>query len=137
MKKTLFWGHSFITSCILVTLTYLFLFVWHDNYSNARLVCSKSKEGLNSALVEVESWPIEDIWWYFGCEPKRQPPFHFNITFIPRDDGQRMERTKDRPFFGNTISFEYRELFAKWVAAMLVAEHSSDIKPPPQLLLLD
>ena len=98
-------------------------------------MCSKVGEGNNPTLSEVDSWPIEDIWWYFGCEPKRQAPFHYNLTFITKEE--KVERTKDRPFFGHTISFENRELFTKWVAAMLVAEHSSDIIPPPQLLLID
>ena len=94
-----------------------------------------SKEGNNSALSEVSSWPIEDIWWYFGCDPKRQAPFHYNLTFISKHE--KVERSKNQPFFGNIISFEYRELFSKWVAAMLVAEYSNDVKPPPQLLLID
>ena len=104
-------------------------------YSNARIVCTKPREGANDSLGEVDSWPIEDIWWYFGCEPKRQAPFHFNLTFISKQEN--VERNKDRPYFGNTISFETRDLFTRWIAAMLVSEHSSDLQPPPQLLLID
>jgi hypothetical protein len=103
--------------------------------SNARLVCSKVAEGNNSSLSEIDSWPIEDIWWYFGCEPKRQAPFHFNLTFISKENN--VERNKERPYFGHTISFEYRELFTKWIASMLVAEYSNDITPPPILLSIE
>ena len=109
-----------------------FLFVV---YSNARIVCTKPREGASDSLGEVDSWPIEDIWWYFGCEPKRQAPFHFNLTFISKQEN--VERNKDRPYFGNTISFETRDLFTRWIAAMLVSEHSNDLQPPPQLLLID
>ena len=98
-------------------------------------MCSEASEGNNSSLREIDSWPIEDIWWYFGCEPKRQTPFHFNLTFINKIDN--VERNKDHPHFGTTISFENRDLFTKWVAAMLVSEYSNDIKPPPRLLLID
>lgn len=71
---------------------------------------------------------------YFGSDlGKRQaPPYNLNITFIDR--GAKVERTKDRPFFGWTISFPSRDLFVKWVGAMLVAEHQSDISPPETLL---
>ena len=121
-----------IKTCLIPIFQIVFLFVF---YSNARIVCTKPREGANDSLGEVDSWPIEDIWWYFGCEPKRQAPFHFNLTFIIKQEN--VERNKDRPYFGNTISFETRDLFTRWIAAMLVSEHSSDLQPPPQLLLID
>ena len=72
----------------------------------------------------VESWPIEDLSWYLGSEPKRQAPFSFNMTFILRSDN--VIRSKERPHFGRTISFESRESYIKWIAAMMVAEHAND-----------
>lgn len=108
--------------------------------NNARLTCTrevKSKVSANTAptVNEIGSWPIEDICWYFGCESKRKAPFNFNITFIER--AKPVERTKEQPHFGRTISFESREFFIKWIASMLVAEHPQDIQNTQSLLLID
>jgi hypothetical protein len=103
--------------------------------SNARLTIYKVED------VEMSSWPIEDISWFLGCETKRHPPYSLNVTFIHRDEN--VTRSKERPHFGRTISFESREFFIKWIAAMLVAEHANDILKPPtafqpeKLLLID
>ena len=60
---------------------------------------------------------------------------------MPRDEGhlmfQGVVRNKERPHFGRTLSFESRELFIRWVAAMLVAEHQTDILPPDTLLNIE
>lgn len=101
--------------------------------SNARLTRSRETKGGNTQ--EIESWEIERIIWYFGCEARRQAPSNLSVTFIEKE--AEVVRTKDRPFFGKTISFASRELFIKWVAAMLVAEHQSDIMPPETLLNID
>ena len=98
---------------------------YNFSMSNARLTISKSED------TEVASWPIEDISWYFGCEPKRHSPYSFNVTFIHRQEA--VLRSKDRPHFGRTISFESREFYIKWIAAMLVAEFANDIKPKIEL----
>ena len=91
--------------------------------NNARLTCTreqKSKGNMASAAatVEIGSWPIEEILWFFGSETKRKPPFNYNVTFIER--GKAVERSKDQPHFGRTVSFESREFFIKWIATMLV-----------------
>ena len=92
--------------------------------SKASIVCSKDVAG-----VEMASWPIEDVWWYFGCERSRRPPHRLNVTFFDRQES--MERTKAKPLFGNVISIEKKNDFVKWVAAMLFSEHYTDLKPPP------
>ena len=101
--------------------------------SNASIVCTRDNGSGNGN--EVGTWPIEEIWWYFGCEQRRQPPHRLNVTFFGKT--RPMERTKSQSLFGNVISFEKRELFIKWIAAMLVAQHDNDICPPKQLLLID
>merc|ERR1712113_21764 len=50
------------------------------NMNNARLSINKTVD------LELASWPIEDLSWYLGSEPKRQAPFSFNMTFILRSD---------------------------------------------------
>ena len=90
--------------------------------SNARITINKTED------LELASWPIEEISWYLGCESKRHPPNSLNVTFIhPRNEP--VIRSKERPFFGRTISFESREFYIKWIAAMLVAEFANDLKP--------
>lgn len=100
--------------------------------SNARITINKSED------VELASWPIEEISWYLGCESKRHPPQSLNVTFISRDD--TVLRSKDRPYFGRTVSFESRDFYIKWIAAMLVAECANDLRPPipeEKLVVLD
>ncbi len=110
--------------------------------SNAKITrskesTSKSNSG-NNGLAEIECWDIEKIIWYVGCEAKRRPPSNLNVTFIDRKcEGSAVERSRDRPFFGRTISFASRELFVKWMAAMLVAEHGADIAAADTLLNID
>lgn len=120
----------------------------HFSVSNAKLVCSRSNGGQTATTappassgsspttspVEVGSWAVEKIWWYFGCEVGRSYS-RLNLTFIERD--RPMVRTKERPHFGHTISFESHEFFIKWVAALIVAEHPNDAGLKPRLLMLD
>ena len=101
--------------------------------SNASIVCSKNTSG-SDCDTSCKSWPIEEIWWYFGCEQRRQPPHRLNLTFFEKT--RSMERTKSQPLFGNVISFEDRDLFVKWVAAMLVAQHDTDIIQKESLIVL-
>ena len=106
--------------------------------NNARLTCTrelKSKGSATPATVEIGSWPIEDICWYLGCESKRRAPYNLNVTFIER--GKPVERSKEHPHFGRTISFESREFFIKWIASMLVAEHAYNVKSTQALLVID
>ena len=92
--------------------------------SNARLTINKNEQ-------ELISWPIEDISWYLGSEQKRQPPFSLNMTVIHRNEN--VIRSKDRPHFGHTVSFESRDFYIKWIASMLVAEHVNNLHPCNQI----
>jgi len=97
--------------------------------SNARLTINKSED------VELASWPIEEVSWYLGSEAKRQPPHSLNVTFIhPRNEP--VIRSKEKPHFGRTISFESRDFYIKWITAMLVAEFGKDLKPPTEKLVV-
>ena len=69
--------------------------------------------------------------WYLGAEARRSSPSNLNITFIPRNEPVR---TKESPLFGRLLSFHSRELFTKWIAALLVAEFDSDLSAPPSLV---
>ena len=85
--------------------------------------------------VELASWPIEEVSWYLGCEAKIHPPHSLNVTFIhPRCEP--VIRSKERPHFGRTISFESREFYIKWISAMLVAEFGKDLKVPTEKLIV-
>ena len=101
--------------------------------NNAKL--TRSKEQKSGASSELNTWDIEKIIWYFGCEARRSAPYNFNITFIEKDTV--MERSKERPFFGRTISFASREFFIKFVASMIVAEHQNNVNPPELLLHIE
>ena len=74
----------------------------------------------------MSAWPVEDQTWYLGAEAKRSPPHHLNITFIPKN-GQG--RSKESPLFGRVLSFSSQDLYIKWIAALLVAEHDNDVHP--------
>jgi len=97
--------------------------------SNARLTINKSED------VELASWPIEEVSWYLGCEAKIHSPHSLNVTFIhPRCEP--VIRSKERPHFGRTISFESRDFYIKWISAMLVAEFGKDLKVPTEKLIV-
>jgi len=103
-------------------------------FSVAKANITYYKEEKNGIPTELGAWPVEDINWYIGSEPKRGAPFNLNITFIPKNEEIR---TKESPLFGRVMSFNSRELFIKWIAALLVAEHQNDLAPPPSLVLID
>ncbi len=62
-----------------------------------------------------------------GCEKKRGAPYNLNLTILSKQDPAT--RTKDCPLFGRVLSFHSRELFTKWIAALLVAEYQTDVVP--------
>ncbi|XP_023322397.1 arf-GAP with Rho-GAP domain, ANK repeat and PH domain-containing protein 3 isoform X2 [Eurytemora carolleeae] len=90
--------------------------------SNASITCYKEDKSGQSS--EISAWPVEDLIWYIGCEKKRNPPHPLNLTFIDKDEPLR---TKEAPLFGRVLSFSSRELFTKWLAALLVAEYGTNI----------
>jgi len=103
-------------------------------FSVAKANITYYKEEKTGIPTELGAWPVEDINWYIGSEPKRGAPFNLNITFIPKNEDIR---TKESPLFGRVMSFNSRELFVKWIAALLVAEHQNDLAPPPSLVMID
>ena len=99
--------------------------------ARANITCYKedSKTGLTS---EMAAWPVEEQTWYLGCEPRRNPPYNLNITFINKNSEVR---SKESPMFGRVMSFSSRDLFVKWIAALLVAEFDKDLNH--QVALVD
>nr|XP_018909007.1 PREDICTED: arf-GAP with Rho-GAP domain, ANK repeat and PH domain-containing protein 1 [Bemisia tabaci] len=99
-------------------------------FSQARLCYYKDKRG----SVKLNEWRIEDIVWYIGYEPKRNPHTRWALTFI---DKNKTVRTKENPFFGYTIAGLSKEEELKWIAALLLGEHAAcNILPPSTLNLL-
>uniref|UniRef100_A0A0C9REQ4 Arap2_0 protein n=1 Tax=Fopius arisanus TaxID=64838 RepID=A0A0C9REQ4_9HYME len=47
-------------------------------FSQAKLCCYKDK----ACAVKLHEWKIEDIIWYLGHEPKRNPQMGWSITFF-------------------------------------------------------
>ena len=85
-------------------------------------------EGSSSgAPLEVAAWPVEGVTWYLGAERLRGAPSNMNITFVDKNIGQgRQLRSKEEPLFGRVMSFSSRELYVKWIAALLVAEYQAE-----------
>ncbi len=124
---------------------------FHFSVNNAKITrCREHKSSAGGAtsdnsngsgVVQIESWDIEKVIWYIGCDPRRPqpPPYNLNVTFIEKgEDEKTTKRTKERShYFGRTISFPSRELFVKWVAAMLVAEYPNNMVPQENLLNID
>ena len=100
-------------------------------FSVAKANITYYREEKTGIPTELGAWPVEDINWYIGSEPKRGAPNNLNITFIPKNE---QIRTKESPMFGRVMSFNSRELFIKWIAALLVAEHQNDLGQPPSLV---
>ncbi|XP_063986375.1 arf-GAP with Rho-GAP domain, ANK repeat and PH domain-containing protein 1 [Diachasmimorpha longicaudata] len=92
-------------------------------FSQAKLHCYKDK----ACAVKLHEWKIEDIIWYLGHEPKRNPQTGWSITFIVKNE-ERM-RTKDCPFFGYTLAGASVVDQYRWLAAMLFGEHQMDLFP--------
>ncbi|KAK6629209.1 hypothetical protein RUM43_003026 [Polyplax serrata] len=97
-------------------------------FSQAKLICYKDK----LCSQKIGEWKVEDIVWYFGSEPKRVPHAKWSITFIEKQF--IAPRTKEKPYFGNTICGSSEEQKMKLVTAMLVAQYSKDILPTPNLM---
>ncbi|XP_071446305.1 uncharacterized protein RhoGAP15B [Hetaerina americana] len=105
--------------------TYMF------EFSQAKLSCYKDKRG----SVKLAEWKVEDILWYLGHEPKRNPQSRWSITFI--DKAKKTSRKKETPFFGNTIAGTSSSEMLHLVTAMLLSEHPEGLSFPlsPDLLV--
>ncbi|CAD1478039.1 unnamed protein product, partial [Heterotrigona itama] len=79
-------------------------------FSQAKLYCYKDRVCAN-VLYE---WKVEDIIWYLGHEPKRNP----------------QTGCKESPYFGNILAGSLKEEQHKWVAAMVFGEYQLNIRPP-------
>ncbi|CAK9828878.1 Arf-GAP with Rho-GAP domain, ANK repeat and PH domain-containing protein 2 [Anthophora retusa] len=93
-------------------------------FSQGKLYCYKDKVCAN-VLYE---WKVEDIIWYLGHEPKRNPQTGWSITFIAKN--KKPTRCKESPFFGNTLAGSLKEEQHKWVAAMVFGEYQLNVRPP-------
>ncbi|KAK3909307.1 Arf-GAP with Rho-GAP domain, ANK repeat and PH domain-containing protein 2 [Frankliniella fusca] len=101
-------------------------------FSQAKLCYYKDKRGAN----KIAEWPVEDIIWYEGFEPKRNPNSRWAITFINK--GNKAKRSKESPYFGCTMAGTSKEDQNKWMAALLAAEYPQGLLPPPiQVNLLE
>ncbi|XP_043287123.1 uncharacterized protein RhoGAP15B [Venturia canescens] len=92
-------------------------------FSQAKLCCYKDKV----CSVKLHEWKIEDIVWYLGHEPKRNPQMGWAITFI--DKNKKPARCKDSPFFGYTLAGASVVDQYKWLAAMIFGEYQMDLRP--------
>ncbi|XP_011636050.1 uncharacterized protein LOC105426497 [Pogonomyrmex barbatus] len=97
--------------------TYLF------EFSQAKLCCYKDKV----CSVKLHEWKIEDIIWYLGHEPKRNPQMGWSITFITKN--KKPTRCKDSPYFGNTLAGTSKDEQYRWLAAMLFGEYQLNLRP--------
>ncbi|XP_050486452.1 uncharacterized protein LOC126871561 [Bombus huntii] len=93
-------------------------------FSQAKLYCYKDRVCAN-VLYE---WKVEDIIWYLGHEPKRNPQTGWSITFIAKN--KKPTRCKETPYFGNTLAGSLKEEQHKWVAAMVFGEYQLNVRPP-------
>ncbi|XP_033340472.2 rhoGAP_ARAP and RA_ARAPs domain-containing protein RhoGAP15B isoform X1 [Megalopta genalis] len=97
--------------------TYLF------EFSQGKLCCYKDKV----CSAKLHEWRIEDIIWYLGHEPKRNPQTGWSITFITKNN--KPMRCKETPFFGCTIAGSLKDEQYKWLAAMIFAEYQLNLRP--------
>ncbi|XP_076647244.1 rhoGAP_ARAP and RA_ARAPs domain-containing protein RhoGAP15B isoform X4 [Halictus rubicundus] len=98
--------------------TYLF------EFTQGKLCCYKDKV----CSTKMYEWRIEDIIWYLGHEPKRNPQTGWSITFITKND--KPMRCKETPFFGCTIAGTLKDEQYKWLAAMIFGEYQLNLRPP-------
>ena len=77
----------------------------------------------------LTKWHLSDIFWYYGVESKRNSPSQYNITIINRK--AEVLRSRTEPYFGESISFQNRETWIDFVAALLQFEINKDRGPPP------
>ncbi|XP_077278890.1 rhoGAP_ARAP and RA_ARAPs domain-containing protein RhoGAP15B [Temnothorax americanus] len=96
--------------------TYLF------EFSQAKLCCYKDKV----CSVKLHEWKIEDIIWYLGHEPKRNPQMGWSITFITKN--KKPTRCKDSPYFGNVLAGTSKDEQYRWLAAMLFGEYQLNLR---------
>ncbi|GLH01058.1 GTPase-activating protein CdGAPr [Gryllus bimaculatus] len=97
-------------------------------FSQAKLCYYKDKKG----SVKMSEWKIEDIVWYLGYEPKRNPQTRWSITFIEKN--KPTKRSKDSPYFGNTIAGTSKDEQLRWMAALLIGEYPQGLFMSPTLL---
>ncbi|XP_044763412.1 arf-GAP with Rho-GAP domain, ANK repeat and PH domain-containing protein 1 [Coccinella septempunctata] len=93
-------------------------------FSNGRLSCCKDK----TCDIKLSSWNIEDICWYWGHEPKRNPQSKWTITFFPKTEVPK--RSRNQPFFGNIIVWPDVQARANWIAIMLKTLYPDGITQP-------
>ncbi|XP_015607808.1 uncharacterized protein LOC107273795 isoform X2 [Cephus cinctus] len=98
-------------------------------FSQAKLCCYKDKV----CCTKLHEWRIEDIVWYLGHEPKRNPQMGWCITFIIKSN--KPSRCKDNPFFGYTLAGACKDEEYRWLAAMLFGEHQLNLRPSPVNLM--
>ncbi|XP_076171289.1 rhoGAP_ARAP and RA_ARAPs domain-containing protein RhoGAP15B isoform X2 [Ptiloglossa arizonensis] len=91
--------------------------------TQAKLCCYKDKV----CSTKLYEWKIEDIVWYMGHEPKRNPQTGWSITFIPRN--KKPTRCKESPFFGNTLAGTLKDDQYKWLAGMIFGEYQQNLRP--------
>lgn len=92
-------------------------------FSQAKLCCYKDK----SCSVKLHEWRIEDIAWYLGHEPKRNPQMGWCITFILKNN--KPTRCKENPYFGYTLAGASKDEQYRWLAAMLFGEYQCNLTP--------
>ncbi|KAI4502852.1 hypothetical protein M0802_001896 [Mischocyttarus mexicanus] len=92
-------------------------------FSQAKLYCYKDKV----CSTKLHEWKIEDVIWYLGHEPKRNPQMGWTITFILRN--KKPTRCKENPFFGNILAGTSKDEQYKWLAAMLFGEFQTNLRP--------
>ncbi|KAH0535313.1 arf-GAP with Rho-GAP domain, ANK repeat and PH domain-containing protein 1 isoform X1 [Cotesia glomerata] len=92
-------------------------------FSQAKLCCYKDK----ACAIKIHEWKIEDIIWYLGHEPKRNPQSGWSITFLLKN--KKPTRCKDSPFFGNVLAGASVVDQYRWLAAMLFGEHQLNLLP--------
>ncbi|KAK2585291.1 hypothetical protein KPH14_009978 [Odynerus spinipes] len=92
-------------------------------FSQAKLCCYKDKV----CSIKLHEWRIEDIIWYLGHEPKRNPQMGWSITFILKN--KKPTRCKENPFFGNILAGTFKDEQYKWLASMLFGEFQMNLRP--------
>ncbi|XP_076248320.1 rhoGAP_ARAP and RA_ARAPs domain-containing protein RhoGAP15B [Calliopsis andreniformis] len=92
--------------------------------SQAKLCCYKDKVCSN----KIHEWKVEDLIWYLGHEPKRNPQTGWSITFIEKN--KKPTRCKESPFFGNTLAGTVKNDQYKWLAAMIFEKYQLNLQPP-------
>ncbi|XP_051172084.1 uncharacterized protein LOC127288588 [Leptopilina boulardi] len=92
-------------------------------FSQAKLCCYKDKV----CSIKLHEWKIEDIVWYLGHEPKRNPQMGWSITFILKNN--KPTRCKENPYFGYTLAGASKDDQYRWLAAMLFGEYQCNLIP--------